>query len=455
TWERSSEEEVFCTVYKWYVKSILLNPSFYNILEFEDPAGLKLMQDIMDRKSKDIIVEEIWELKKNDVMGYFNPKFDKTTRKRIRTQSMSDIQDVQLPDSVLNNIQDFSNGTTFINLNKAVIPVKGNRIDFYTKMEKAKSNKPVIYMDMDGVIADFDQGYKDIFNRNSRKEDRFTLGQNILTMPNFFRYLPIQEQGLELLDYLKDHYKIVFLTTPMKEIESCRRDKIDWVLDNLGEYDVIFSNSKADHVVSHESILIDDMNYNLQAWREAGGTAIKFPQKLDKIVNIIEDIYYSKEESLRVGKQLAEMDVNTNPTMKQKESGIYKKGTISFKGLNIKIENPKGSVRWGFDGTGHKWVNKMKCHYGYISGTEGADLDPVDCFIGPSLNKSLVFVVNQGKDGMFDEHKIMLGYDSLEDAEKAYLSNYQRGWDGLDSIKQTNTKKLREWLLSGNLNEPY
>jgi len=97
----------------------------------------------------------------------------------------------------------------------------------------------------------------------------------------------------------------------------------------------------------------------------------------------------------------------------------------------------------------------MKCHYGYISRTEGADFDPVDVFIGPHLNKSIAFVVNQVKDGAFDEHKIMLGYKTIEEAEKAYFSNYQKNWDGLGSIKQTNTKKLRDWLNNGNLNEPY
>ena len=97
----------------------------------------------------------------------------------------------------------------------------------------------------------------------------------------------------------------------------------------------------------------------------------------------------------------------------------------------------------------------MKAHYGYIIETEGADFDPIDVFVGSNYNKSLAFVVNQGKNGMFDEHKIILGCDTLEEAEALYMSNYQKGWDGLDSIKQSNTKKLRGWLQTGNLNEPY
>jgi hypothetical protein len=76
-------------------------------------------------------------------------------------------------------------------------------------------------------------------------------------------------------------------------------------------------------------------------------------------------------------------------------------------------------------------------------------------FIGPKLNASRAFVVNQVKNGMFDEHKILLGFDTIDEAREAYLSNYKKGWDGLGSIVQTNTKKLRQWLAEGNFLEPY
>jgi hypothetical protein len=197
------------------------------------------------------------------------------------------------------------------------------------------------------------------------------------------------------------------------------------------------------------------MSYNLEPWTNAGGTAIRFPQKVEKIINKIDTTLNPIKEIEKVKKQISDMNVNLNPTLNQKMSGIYKKGTINFKDLIIKIENPKGSVRWGSDEAGKKWINRMKCHYGYITGTMGADFDPVDCFLGEKLNASRAFVVNQGKDGLFDEHKVMLGFDNIDDARAAYFSNYQKGWDGLMSIKQTNTKKLRDWLKNGNTGDPF
>lgn len=455
TWEHSDSEEMFCTIYKWYVKSILINKSFYNILEFEESGGLKLLQDVMDRIAKDKMVDDIWELKKEAVMQYLNPKLDLTTGKRIVKKGLfDDIQDIELPDNVLNDVNRFQDGMIFVNLNKAIFPVKENRIN-WAPMEKAQKINPTIYFDMDGVIADFAKGYKEAFNRNTYEDDSFTVNQSCQQIPHFFAMLPINPKGLELFNHLKNDYNIVFLTTPMENMEYCKMDKIEWIRENIGEYDVLFSKDKADFVTDSESILIDDFDKNIKEWKEAGGTAINFNQNLDKILNIIEETFNPTQEVKRIKSQLKNMDVNTNPSEAQKESGIYKKGVINLKDLTIKIENPKGSVRWGFDGEGRKWVQRMKCHYGYITGTEGSDFDPVDCFIGPHPNKSLAFVVNQGKDGMFDEHKVMLGFESFEEAERAYLKNYEKNWDGLDSMKQTNTKKLREWLKIGNLTEPF
>jgi len=240
-------------------------------------------------------------------------------------------------------------------------------------------------------------------------------------------------------------------------MKECKRDKIEWLRERFGnDIDVIFSDNKAEYVVDEKSILVDDMRYNLQPWQDAGGTAIDIRMKTDKIIETIQEAIHGTRQVERVKSQLDNMDVDTNPTEKQKESGNYKKGMIDFKGIKIKIENPKGSIRWGLDGNGIKWINRMHCHYGYIQhGGNAVDGDKIDVFIGPKLNASRAFVVNQVKDGMFDEHKVLLGFDTIEEAEAAYMANYQKGWKGLGSIVQTNTKKIRDWLGSGNFADPF
>jgi hypothetical protein len=59
-------------------------------------------------------------------------------------------------------------------------------------------------------------------------------------------------------------------------------------------------------------------------------------------------------------------------------------------------------------------------------------------------------------DNLFDEHKIILGCESVDEALKLYLGNYRKGWESrIGSIVPTNTKQLRMWLTTGNLNEPF
>ncbi|WP_333969563.1 hypothetical protein, partial [Pseudomonas aeruginosa] len=100
------------------------------------------------------------------------------------------------------------------------------------------------------------------------------------------------------------------------------------------------------------------------------------------------------------------------------------------------IENPRGSIRQGKDGS---WRVQMKHHYGFIKGTKGADGDEVDCFVGPNLGSKRVFVVNQvNKEGQFDEHKCMLGFNNINDAKSGYMSCFRPGWDGLGSIHEVD-----------------
>ncbi|MDR3143229.1 MAG: hypothetical protein LBU37_16105, partial [Tannerellaceae bacterium] len=143
----------------------------------------------------------------------------------------------------------------------------------------------------------------------------------------------------------------------------------------------------------------------------------------------------------------AEAKVNTNPSEAQKKAGNYKMGHVNIQGLDISIENPKGSTRSGVDRNGKKWSVKMKNTYGYIRGTESKDGDHIDVFVGNNPNSSKVFVVDQinPETGEFDEHKVMLGFDDIEQARKSYLSNYSKGWQGLGDITETEIGDFREW----------
>ena len=157
--------------------------------------------------------------------------------------------------------------------------------------------------------------------------------------------------------------------------------------------------------------------------------------------------------SLRLKSAIEETE--TNPSDAQKESGNYKKGHIKFGGYDYTIENPKGSTRSGKDANGKEWKVTMHDTYGYIRGKFGKDGDHLDMFINDKADLDNwdgdVFVVDQvNPDGSFDEHKVMYGYDSMDDAEKAYLANYSDGWQGLGNITGASKTEFDKWLDTSN-----
>lgn len=156
--------------------------------------------------------------------------------------------------------------------------------------------------------------------------------------------------------------------------------------------------------------------------------------------------------------------VNVNPSEGQKEAGNYRKAHIKRDGFDISLENPAGSTRSGTDPTGKKWSQKINHDYGYIKGTKGADAfrdaestDQVDVFIKPNSSESRpVYIVNQVDpgSGKFDEHKVMMGFDSEAEAKKAYLSNYEKGWKGLGSIVEMPMDEFKEWVYTDATEKP-
>ncbi len=162
------------------------------------------------------------------------------------------------------------------------------------------------------------------------------------------------------------------------------------------------------------------------------------------------------EQPLSAKIKTASADVNTDPTEAQKEAGNYKKGHVQVGTFDITIEQPQGSVRKGTDADGKQWESKMHNTYGYFRGTEGVDGDHIDVFLSNDIdgwNGRKVYVVDQyNPDGTFDEHKVMLGFNDMDEAKSDYLANYEKGWeDGRRIVvSATNLEDFEKWIDSSH-----
>ena len=160
------------------------------------------------------------------------------------------------------------------------------------------------------------------------------------------------------------------------------------------------------------------------------------------------------EQPLSAKIEAASAEVNTDPTEAQKEAGNYKKGHVQVGTFDITIEQPQGSVRKGTDADGKQWESKMNNTYGYIRGAVGVDGDHIDVFLSNDIdgwNGRKVFVVDQyNPDGSFDEHKVMLGFNDVDEAKSDYLANYESGWENgrrID-VSTVNLEDFEKWIAS-------
>lgn len=156
----------------------------------------------------------------------------------------------------------------------------------------------------------------------------------------------------------------------------------------------------------------------------------------------------------------AAAQADPNPTDGQKEAGNYQMGHVKVHGLDISIENAKGSTRRGTAPDGKEWSVEMPAHYGYFRRTEGADGDHVDVYIGEDPDSDRAFIVDQfdPKTGKLDEHKTVLGVRSAEEALAIYDAGFS---DGSGPARRRNmgptemsVDEFKAWLSEGDQTRP-
>lgn len=155
---------------------------------------------------------------------------------------------------------------------------------------------------------------------------------------------------------------------------------------------------------------------------------------------------------------VAAQQVNTDPSEAQKVAGNYQKGHIKVSGLDVTLENPKGSIRSGLSANGEPWQVEMPAHYGYLKRTTGADNDHVDAYIGDNPQSKRVYVIDQKDPNTrrFDEHKVMLGVNSVTEARDLYTRAFSdgRGAERIGGVTPMSTTEFKAWLANGDTTKP-
>lgn len=159
-----------------------------------------------------------------------------------------------------------------------------------------------IFVDMDGVVADFDTFVSELLGRKvGWHQSKFDLTneewEKLTTVYRLYYQLPLMPDATKLIAYVKSlstRFHVQFLTAVPRRttMPDARADKQAWV-------DRYFPGMKMDigpfsydkqKWCSPGDILIDDRPSNIEEWTRAGGIAIYHTGDVDKTIKTLNEV---------------------------------------------------------------------------------------------------------------------------------------------------------------------
>ena len=178
-----------------------------------------------------------------------------------------------------------------------------------TNMFEELGETAELYVDMDGVLADFFGEWAKLMGVNNWKDikDVDSALNKIKEQPNFWVNLPLTSNALQLLSAIKAYkgrYNI--LSAPLPGDANSKPQKMAWIKKNLSSFPpqkIILDHNKAKYAKQPDGTpngLIDDYGKNIASWTAAGGIAIKHEDSnvqhtIDKL-----DDYIGEAETLKL-----------------------------------------------------------------------------------------------------------------------------------------------------------
>ena len=167
--------------------------------------------------------------------------------------------------------------------------------------------KPTVYLDMDGVLADFFGGVEKMYGvehwkqlTNDKTKDLKKEVIDRITGTDFFATLPKFGSADALIDMVQEFTggKFSINTSPLRgDNENSGKYKKVWISNNIEQPDEIIVTGRKETYAKDKgtgtpNILIDDRPVNIQRWQGAGGYGILYQanrDSLDKVKKGLED----------------------------------------------------------------------------------------------------------------------------------------------------------------------
>ena len=144
--------------------------------------------------------------------------------------------------------------------------------------------KPRVYLDMDGVLADFFGEWSRISGVDHYKDidDVEAKLQLVREHPTFWIDLPLLPNAKALIKTVVEQYgEYRICSKPLEGDPRSKPGKLEWIRKHLSDMppvEIILTADKAQYATNDglPNVLVDDYGKNISAWRDAGGIGIQY-----------------------------------------------------------------------------------------------------------------------------------------------------------------------------------
>lgn len=189
-----------------------------------------------------------------------------------------------------------------------------------SELETNHKSVPIVYIDLDGTIADFfgavaEQEGVSNWRKARKVKDRI---EQVARKPGFFAELePLPNSGKLVHGVLKLAGAYCILSAPLqREIEQSAEEKSKWLERHLKRHppeQIIFAAQKEFYARQPDgtpNILIDDFKTNIRLWEANGGIGILYRD--EDIDNVLRKLKHALEGLIPVGDLSEDHDIDTS-----------------------------------------------------------------------------------------------------------------------------------------------
>jgi hypothetical protein len=159
-----------------------------------------------------------------------------------------------------------------------------------------------IFLDNDGVLADFDGHCIALFGKSPRELGDVELWRLVNQDASaFWSGIPVMPRAQELIDIARPHGLTILTGCPYDVTDNTRicpiaqAHKPSWIEQHFGPgIPVItcFSRDKPLHMSAPRDILVDDFIVNIKRWQAAGGKTVWYQNADQAIARLKEKLEY-------------------------------------------------------------------------------------------------------------------------------------------------------------------